>query len=126
MSAEPTPVVSAAEPAEDSNVTLFRGHSTALVPVPPHVAPAIFALKDRKPAIWTEPRPALEEVWKYGKHGQYTGQKGAMRRAGQAYAGLVIGVTGLTYWFLWAIQKPSRAGVTALGVTLFILTIRAL
>lgn len=61
------------------------------------------------PDIWSTDRPSLSQVWAYAARGDWTGESGLPRRAGQAYAVLVaVPVTAVTYLLAWAAERPSR------------------
>lgn len=123
----PDPIAPTPDRDVQDIVTPIRGrHSTALVPVV-DPKPGIFGvIGDRRPAIWTEQLPALNGVWNYGKQGQYTGPKGALRVAGKAYALFVVAFfTGL-YGLMWVVLRPSRLIVALVLGALSILTIYAL
>lgn len=61
------------------------------------------------PDIWSTDRPSLSLMWAYAAHGDWTGDTGLPRRAGQAYAVLVaVPVTAVTYLLAWAAERPSR------------------
>jgi hypothetical protein len=118
------------------NVTPIRGRtSTALAPVPHNetaLVPAnepgkiLSGLTERAPAIWSERRPSLAEIREYGRNGQYTGENGAIRRLGQAYAWFVLMVTAGGYYVLWVIQHPARLAVATVIATLFALTLHSI
>lgn len=61
------------------------------------------------PDIWSTDRPSLSLMWAYAARGDWTGEAGLPRRAGQAYAVLVaVPVTAVTYLLAWAAERPSR------------------
>lgn len=73
------------------------------------------------PDIWSTDRPSLSLLWAYAARGDWTGDTGLPRRAGQAYAVLVaVPVTAVTYLLAWAAERPSR--LIAAVVLLVLLT----
>ena len=124
---EPTPThrpTTAVSPAVSGavstpNVTPLRAgaRAGALEPVPEPTSnrtavSAVQAAAKRAPQIWTDPRPALVDVWEHARHGQYTGRRGVLRVAGQVYAFVAVCLTGAGYLALWVIQRPARLAVT--------------
>lgn len=116
------------------NVTPIRGRtSTALAPVPTQEVvlarepiKILSGLTERAPAIWSEPSPSLSEIREYGRKGQYTGESGALRRLGTAYACFVLLVASVAYYVVWVIRHPARLAVAALLATLITLTLHSL
>lgn len=73
------------------------------------------------PDIWSSDRPSLSQMWAYAARGDWTGDTGLPRRAGQAYAVLIaVPVTAVTYLLAWAAERPSR--LIAAVVLLVLLT----
>jgi hypothetical protein len=66
----------------------------------------------RPPELWSEPRPSLQQIWNYARHGAWTadepGRVTAARVAGVAYGVVVIAVHAVTYSLNWVVERPGR------------------
>jgi len=117
-----TPVVSPV--ASGGTVTPLHAHTRvgALEPVPDHRSvrsvASVVATVAKPPALWSEARPSLADVWAYGRRGQYAGETGIWRVLGQIYAAFVIGATFAGYFALWVIQHPARLAVATVVLVL--------
>jgi hypothetical protein len=72
------------------------------------------------PDVWADGRPALEQVWAYARHGEWTTRSGVWRWAGCIYAfAVAVPVPRTANYLAWICERPSRLLAAALLLIVF-------
>lgn len=78
--------------------------------------------KATPPDIVYSDRPGLAKMWRHARYGQYAAGNHLTRAAGVTYSALALVYTGWAYLKAWLVERPTRAAVATVVLTVLALT----